>query len=72
MNILTTEDLEKDTTEIRDDAAPNAPIVPTQSQHTQPTLTEPQEAFLRDRFTTKLEDPATGQWIRSWRANGDN
>ncbi|MBL8073808.1 MAG: hypothetical protein JNL29_05535 [Nitrospira sp.] len=36
-----------------------------------PILTERHETFLRDRFSTKLEDPETGQWIRSWRADGE-
>lgn len=35
-----------------------------------PILTEQQDAFLRDRFSTKLEDPETGQWICSWREDG--
>jgi hypothetical protein len=30
-------------------------------------LSSEQEAFLRDRYSTKLEDPRTGRWIRSWR-----
>jgi hypothetical protein len=34
-------------------------------------LTEQQETFLRDRFSTKLEDSETGEWIRSWRADGE-
>lgn len=34
-------------------------------------LNEQQETFLQDRFNTKLEDPETGQWIRSWRADGE-
>ncbi len=33
-------------------------------------LTEQHDAFLRDRFSTKLEDPETGQWISSWREDG--
>ena len=33
-------------------------------------LTEQQEAFLRDRFGIKLENPQTGRWIRSWRSEG--
>ncbi len=32
-----------------------------------PGLSSEQEAFLRDRYDTKLEDPRTGRWIRSWR-----
>ena len=35
-----------------------------------PCLTSEQEAFLRDRYRTKLEDPRTGRWIRSWRTEG--
>ncbi len=35
-----------------------------------PILTERQDAFLRDRFGTKLEHPQTGRWIRSWREDG--
>lgn len=35
-----------------------------------PILTERQDAFLRDRFSTKLENPETGQWISSWREDG--
>lgn len=35
-----------------------------------PSLTSEQEALLRDRYRTKLEDPQTGHWIRSWRTEG--
>lgn len=35
-----------------------------------PSLSSKREAFLRDRFSTKLEDPHTGRWIRSWREKG--
>ncbi len=35
-----------------------------------PSLSSEQEAFLLDRFSIKLEDPRTGRWIRSWRAEG--
>ncbi|MBH0204094.1 MAG: hypothetical protein HP496_17805 [Nitrospira sp.] len=42
------------------------------SPHTDSSiLTEQQETFLRDRFSTKLEDPETGRWIRSWHADGE-
>lgn len=34
-------------------------------------LTEQQEAFLRDRFGIRLENPQTGRWIRSWRTDGE-
>ncbi len=34
------------------------------------SLTSEQEAFLRDRYSTRLEDPQTGRWIRSWRTEG--
>lgn len=70
MNVFATEYLEVDTTETRDDATPKTPTAPVQPQHTQPTLSEQQDAFLRDRFTTKLEDPRTGRWIRAWREEG--
>lgn len=33
-------------------------------------LTIQHETFLRDRFGIKLENPQTGQWIRSWRTDG--
>ena len=71
MNVCITEDLSMDTTENRDDATSRTSTALDQRQHTQAMLAEPQEAFLRDRFRTKLEDPATGQWIRSWRTNGE-
>jgi hypothetical protein len=35
-----------------------------------PSLSSEQEAFLRDRYSLKLEDPRTGRWIRSWRMEG--
>ena len=35
-----------------------------------PALSSEQDAFLRDRYSTKLEDPRTGRWIRSWRTEG--
>ncbi len=34
------------------------------------TLTELHDTFLRDRFGIKLENPITGEWIRSWRTDG--
>jgi hypothetical protein len=33
-------------------------------------LSSEQDTFLRDRYSTKLEDPRTGRWIRSWRTEG--
>lgn len=36
----------------------------------EPSLSLEQEAFLRDRFSTKLEDPQTGRWIRFWHSEG--
>jgi hypothetical protein len=33
-------------------------------------LLSEQEAILRDRDSTKLEDPRTGRWVRSWRTEG--
>lgn len=33
-------------------------------------LSSEQETFLRERYSTKLEDPRTGRWIRSWRTEG--
>ncbi|MGB4070060.1 MAG: hypothetical protein WBK08_18690 [Nitrospira sp.] len=35
-----------------------------------PGLSPEQEAFLREHYSTKLEDPRTGRWIRSWRTEG--
>jgi len=35
-----------------------------------PSLSSEREAFLRDRYSTRLEDPQTGRWIRSWRTEG--
>ncbi len=35
-----------------------------------PYLSSDQETFLRERYSTKLEDPRTGRWIRSWRTEG--
>lgn len=34
------------------------------------SLSSELEQFLRDRFSTKLEDPLTWRWIRSWRNDG--
>ena len=70
MNVLTTEDFEIDAPETHDRPDCETPPSSIHMQRTQPALTEQQEAFLRDRFTTKLEDPQTGRWIRSWRAEG--
>jgi hypothetical protein len=33
--------------------------------HDKPDLSPEQDAFIRDRFSTKLEDPRTGRRIRS-------
>ena len=35
-----------------------------------PYLSSEQDTFLRDHYSTKLEDPRTGRWIRSWRTEG--
>ncbi|MGZ9151090.1 MAG: hypothetical protein ACXW4C_09570 [Nitrospira sp.] len=35
-----------------------------------PSLSSKEEAFLRDRYSTNLEDPQTGRWILSWRTEG--
>jgi hypothetical protein len=35
-----------------------------------PCLSSEQEAFLREHYSTKLEDSRTGRWIRSWRTEG--
>lgn len=70
MKVLTVEDLGIATWEGIE--APMLELEPSAPRgHTgSPRLTEQQEAFLRDRFGIKLENPQTGQWIRSWRADG--
>ena len=35
-----------------------------------PCLSSEQETVLREYYSTKLEDPRTGRWIRSWRTEG--
>ena len=70
MNVLATENLELVTTAIRDDATPKTPPARVQAQFTQPTLPEQQDAFLRNRFTTTLEDSLRWRWVRAWREEG--
>ncbi|MDH4152539.1 MAG: hypothetical protein OEV01_02005 [Nitrospira sp.] len=67
MNVLTAKGLELDTRNPHEDLVLELPPASAQPLRTEPTLTAQQEAFLQDRFTTKLEDPRTGRWIRSWR-----
>ena len=35
-----------------------------------PCLSPKQETFLRERYSTQLEDPWIGHWIPSWRMEG--
>ncbi len=70
MRVLTAEDLGITTWE-----GVEVPLFTLKSSSLHPQtgsslLTERQDAFLRDRFSTKLEDPETGQWICSWREDG--
>jgi len=48
----------------------NQRLPSAEHQQTPPTLSNQQEEFIREHFSTKLEDPQTGRWIRSWRAEG--
>jgi len=71
MRVLTAEDLGIATWE-----GVEVPLFTLESSSLHPQtgssiLTEQQDAFLRDRFSTKLEAPETGQWIRSWRVDGE-
>lgn len=71
MKVLTVEDLGIETLEGVETAAPELRPSNLQAHNGSSTLTEQQETFLRDRFGIKLENPQTGQWIRSWRADGE-
>ena len=70
MRVLTAEDLGITTWE-----GVEVPVFALESSSPHPRtssskLTKQQDAFLHDRFSTKLEDPETGQWICSWREDG--
>lgn len=64
MTALTDDDPKVTTLESRQvtDPAPQQTASPPQG--IQGRLTMQQEAFIRDRFSTKLEDPRTGRRIR--------
>lgn len=70
MNVATTEALDTDLLAPNDCPVLEAPRSLPRLQSVRSTLTDQQEAFLHDRFSTKLEDPRTGRWIRSWREEG--
>lgn len=69
MHVFTAEDLETELPEggqaTLDQRAPSP-----DHQGISTTLSHQQEEFIREHFSTKLEDPQTGRWIRSWRAEG--
>lgn len=71
MKVLTVEDLGIETLEGVETTAPELRASNLQAHNGSSTLTEQQETFLCDRFGIKLENPQTGQWIRSWRADGE-
>lgn len=70
MKVLTAEDLGIETVEGVERAALELEPSSSLPQEDSPTLTEQHETFLRDRFGIKLENPTTGEWIRSWRTEG--
>ncbi len=71
MKVLTAEDLGIEILEGVHDAALQSrhPFHQLLSAHSLPRLQ--QEAFIRERFGIKLEDPRTGRWIRSWCTDGE-
>ncbi|MBL8036579.1 MAG: hypothetical protein JNN16_03665 [Nitrospira sp.] len=70
MKVLTTEDLGIATWEGIEAPMPELEPSSPRPRTDSTVLTEQQEAFLRDRFGIKLENPQTGQWIQSWRVEG--
>ncbi len=70
MKVLTAEDLGIETVEGVERAAFELEPSSSLPQEDSPTLTEQHETFLRDRFSIKLENPTTGELIRSWRTEG--
>ncbi|MFO0699618.1 MAG: hypothetical protein U0236_10330 [Nitrospira sp.] len=70
MKVLTTADLGIDALEGVETTALEWELSSPRPHRGLSNLTEQQETFLQDRFGIKLENPHTGQWIRSWRADG--
>jgi hypothetical protein len=70
MKALTAEDLGIETVEGVEMTALELGSASLHPQKDSSTLTEQHETFLRDRFGIKLENPATGEWVRSWRTEG--
>ncbi len=68
MQIFTTADLEIET--LNDEPVTQNQLPSSGDQRTPPTLSNQQEEFIREHFSTKLEDLQTGRWIRAWRAEG--
>lgn len=67
MKVLTTEDLGIAIWEGVEAPMPDLEPSSLRPQAASMSLPERQEAFLRDRFGIKLENPQTGRWILSWR-----
>ena len=70
MTVLTADKLGIETLEAGEATASESLQSFPRPRTVQSMLTIQQEMFLRDRFSTKLEDPRTGRWIRSWRTEG--
>ena len=70
MRVLTADNLDIETLETGESTPPELLQSFPRPRTVQSMLTIQQEMFLRDRFSTKLEDPRTGRWIRSWRTEG--
>lgn len=70
MKVLTTEDLGIETVEGVEMTTLKLEPSSSHPQTDSLALTEQHDTFLRDHFSIKLENPKTGRWIRSWRAEG--
>lgn len=70
MRVLTADNLDIETLETGEATAPESLQSFPRPRTVQSMLTIQREMFLRDCFSTKLEDPRTGRWIRSWRIKG--
>ena len=70
MRVLTADNLDIETLEAGEATALKSLQSFPRPHTVQSMLTIQQEMFLRDRYSTKLEDTRTGRWIRSWRTEG--